>query len=444
MSSNSPSTSSPWPAQTQLVPQPVPQMPPSHTAKRRRNPMDSRARFSRLARAEIANQTEIQEAQDRCFDSDNSVYSCWPTNETVIDQNDATQFVWNSRLPSFTQFNLVDIGLIRADTGEIVRTFENQSNPSNRAGSLPVVADDIWWASDGPRWDGEPTSFPFYFVVVATGTPIASGIPQSTFTAVQTTLPNSVLASMSSAVAASSAAEAASSLLSSISATLTGTQSVLSSSTGSPSSGGSIQDSSDDSSFPRWAIAVIVILGFLALAALVALIFLIVARARRRRYDASRRGSMGSQSPMMANVQSGGPLSPQVETSEAAGGLAAGAGAGLGGAAAARAASSNLPETDGASSISENLFSGADAAVMAEAFRKALRKPEFGGEPVEEGESPELTPDQPELLSRELAEEGRDIRSVGSSRGVRVETLSDGEGETATATRHSTPRNSTV
>lgn len=144
---------------------------------------------------------------------------------------------------------------------------------------------------------------------------------------------------------------------------------------------------------------------------------------------------------MMANVQAGGPASPQAETSEIGGGLAAGVGAGLGGAAAARAASSGLPETDGASSISENLFSGADAAVMAEAFRKALRKPEFGGEPVEEGESPELTPDQPELLSRELAEEGRDIRSVGSSRGVRVETLSDG-GETAT--RHSTPRNSTI
>jgi len=29
------------------------------------------------------------------------------------------------------------------------------------------------------------------------------------------------------------------------------------------------------------------------------------------------------------------------------------------------------------------------------------------------------------LMNRELAEEGRDIRSVGSSRGVTVETLSD-------------------
>jgi len=66
------------------------------------------------------------------------------------------------------------------------------------------------------------------------------------------------------------------------------------------------------------------------------------------------------------------------------------------------------------------LFSGADAAIMADAFRMALRKPEFMGE------SPEDSPEEKarkeaELLNKELAEEGRDIRSVGSSRGVKVE-----------------------
>ena len=241
-------------------------------------------------------------------------------------------------------------------------------------------------------------------------------------------------------MSSASAATASSSFVSaSITAISSGLTSVPQAS--STSSGGNVQDSGNDSSFPRWAIAVIVVLGFLALAALVALIFLVFARARRRRLDASRRGSMGSQSPMMANVQSGGPLSPQVEAGEAAAGL--GAGAGLGGGAAGRAASSLAPGDDGASSHSDNLFSGADAAVMAEAFRKALRKPEFSDQPVEEGESPETTPGQPELLSRELAEEGRDIRSVGSSRGVRVETLSDEGADNVTATRHSTPRQST-
>jgi hypothetical protein len=65
-------------------------------------------------------------------------------------------------------------------------------------------------------------------------------------------------------------------------------------------------------------------------------------------------------------------------------------------------------------------FSGADAAIMADAFRKALRKPDFAEPPVEEGDNGENQESNHELLSRELAEEGRDIRSVGSSRGVRV------------------------
>ena len=70
---------------------------------------------------------------------------------------------------------------------------------------------------------------------------------------------------------------------------------------------------------------------------------------------------------------------------------------------------------------------------MADAFRKALRKPDFAAQPVEEGESPEnKEPPEEELINRQLAEEGRDIRSVSSSRGVRVETLSDAD----TATDH--------
>lgn len=66
------------------------------------------------------------------------------------------------------------------------------------------------------------------------------------------------------------------------------------------------------------------------------------------------------------------------------------------------------------------LFSGADAAIMADAFRMALRKPEFiDGSPEENSE--EKVTKEAELLNKELAEEGRDIRSVSSSRGVKVE-----------------------
>lgn len=70
---------------------------------------------------------------------------------------------------------------------------------------------------------------------------------------------------------------------------------------------------------------------------------------------------------------------------------------------------------------------------MADAFRKALRKPDFAEQPVEEGESPPEPEQKDEaLINRELAEEGRGIRSVGSSRGVKVEALND-SGQTAAA-----------
>jgi hypothetical protein len=62
----------------------------------------------------------------------------------------------------------------------------------------------------------------------------------------------------------------------------------------------------------------------------------------------------------------------------------------------------------------ETPFSGADAVIMADPFRKALRKPDFAGRTIEWGDSTEA-PEQKEhrLFNRELAEEGRDIRSVG-------------------------------
>lgn len=137
----------------------------------------------------------------------------------------------------------------------------------------------------------------------------------------------------------------------------------------------------------------------------------------------------------MANAQHGEPTSPVVASAYGA---------------AAYGATSQRPTSpdahDGASTISGSdaaLFSGADAAVMADAFRAALRKPNFADRPVEEGESPETDPTNDgamhprhALLDRELAEEGRDIRSVGSSRGVRVETLSDAADDADTVQDH--------
>jgi hypothetical protein len=174
---------------------------------------------------------------------------------------------------------------------------------------------------------------------------------------------------------------------------------------------------------------VIVILGFFAIAATGILIFFILRRIRRRNNAEleSNRNSMGSASPMMANTQQESPLlGPTV------------------------LAASNIPPRpaslrrndshgapslhDGASGISGEggPFSGQDAAIMADAFRKMLRKPDFAA--VEEGESPESNPEGGSaaaggVLSRELAEEGRDLRSVSSSRGVKVESHSDHGGD---------------
>lgn len=152
---------------------------------------------------------------------------------------------------------------------------------------------------------------------------------------------------------------------------------------------------------------------------------------------------MGSSSPMMANVQQQG--SPLLGTASlpphspvGTGNAGAAVGMGLAGSAAFGERDRNAPSIvihDGASNTSagdSGPFSGADAAIMADAFRKMLRKPDFA-ERLEEGDdSPDTGNEEDDnnrhgassagLLGRELAEEGRDIRSVSSERGVRVET----------------------
>lgn len=136
---------------------------------------------------------------------------------------------------------------------------------------------------------------------------------------------------------------------------------------------------------------------------------------------AAHRDSMHSASPMMVNTDAGlGPHSPTVGN-EGFGGIG-GAGAALGRPGSIRPAAL---ANDGASTVSDaGPFSGADAAIMADAFRQALRKPDFAGRPHDEGESPDDQAEaaRKELLNRELAEEGRDIMSVSSGRGVTVGT----------------------
>lgn len=244
----------------------------------------------------------------------------------------------------------------------------------------------------------------------------------------ETTYADSVVASMaSSSLAASlSSASLASVNAASRTSTLTNEATAPSASVVSfgPTETGNVLPAKSDSSFPHWAIAVIVVLGFLAIAATCILTFLIIRRIRRRNSDRpdSNRNSMGSSSPMMPNIGNspGSPLLPGRGPSSV----------GHGGPIAAGAAKDThsvlLP--DGASTISRagsadaGPFSGQDAQIMADAFRKMLRKPDFADSLAEETDVPDI-PKEEEIINRALAEEGRDIRSVSSSRGVRVETL---------------------
>ncbi|TFK82164.1 hypothetical protein K466DRAFT_311763 [Polyporus arcularius HHB13444] len=435
----------PFPAQT------PPPVPVQQGLKRRRVHHESHERAARDT--SIVDQAAIDAAVDRCFnDSGNDVVSCYPNSSTTVAQHEWATFVWNSRLPWWAQTNLVNLYLFHADSGEQVLNFTNVVNPTRTSGQKHVQVDDRWWGTRGENWNGQNVSFPFYWLITRNDRPIENtDVPQATFTAVQTTFADSVIASMSSASAASSRSAASASSASAASASLTSAQTSLPTSTRTPGSSGadpsgtgaSVQGGSGSGAFPKWAIAVIVVLGFFALLATGILAFYMIRRFRRRRDGTlSHRTSMGSSTPMMANADAGGgPQSPVIGSAVLGAGAGAAAGYGAG-AYSHRRSSTGGDGHDGASMTSRTSdagpFSGADAAIMANAFRQALRKPDFADRPVEEGDSPDEqnTQGHAELISQELAEEGRDIRSVGSSRGVRVETLSDDGNDTATVHDH--------
>ena len=404
----------------------------------------SEERESLGRRQTVPDQPRIEQARNDCqVFSGNEVISCFPTAGWTINQHQWATFVWNSRRPELTQINRVDVYLFRADSREQVLVLRDQPNPSTQAGVVTAVVDDRWFGSQGASWNGENVSYPFYWVIKRSDQQLnGDEFPQSTFTAVQTTYldsvassrsASSVLAAASSSALAASLSSASRASLESESAlqsltrvtTINGTPTTLSGTAAFPS--GNVQADAGENQFPRWAIAVIVVLGFLAIAATCILAFLILRRVRRRKKAQQNRDSMGSSSPMMANIanQQQSPVTatgvlPSVHRpdslrrNDSYGGHA--------------------PSVlhDGASGVSGEggPFSGADAAIMADAFRKMLRKPEFPA--VEEGESPDSKDDAVgplggSMLTRELAEEGKEVRSVSSSRGVKVESHDESE-----------------
>lgn len=405
----------PWPAQTP---------PPSSYLRLERDanpPGPAPPPRPRQDGTTISDSAAVETAKVNCqLYANNNNVTCFPTAGEQVYQHQWAAVVWNSRRPQLTYTNLVNLYLVNADTQEPLFTFTDVQNPIGTAGEYNVLVNDSWFGTTGATWQpGQNLTYPFFWIVTSNEDGLdGSQTTNPTFLAVQTTYADSVVSTMLSSSASLSSVSAQSTL--SVHSSLSTASIASESQAGIASPSSSVQPQQDNSVFPHWAIAVIVVLGFLAIVAGGILVWLILRRIRRRAVQ-SNRGSMGSASPMMADAHH--QQSPNLPLLVAAGA----AGGALGRSSSEHQRPPSVVSPDGASEVSRahsagdsGPFSGADAAIMADAFRKALRKPDFAATPVEENDD-----GKDDVINRELAEEGRDIRSVGSSRGVRVETLSE-------------------
>ncbi|KAJ1303101.1 hypothetical protein OPQ81_011302 [Rhizoctonia solani] len=342
-----------------------------------------------------------QNLPDSCGNVGNDVLSCYPTEDTTVVQGGWTRFVWNYRYPEYVGYGNLDIYLFHADSQQIATSWPSVANVQEWVG---VSVNDSFWGTRGVSgWqNGRNQTMAFYFVAVSAGASLDGGEPrQATFTAIQTRLPDYYSQSLSSV-----ASQACPRLP-------------------QPQHQDQEQEEMDRSkaalgtpSFPKWAIALLVILGALALAALMLLAWL---SARNLRTRQRRRHSTGSSTPIMAPPNQ--TTQPESTTSPIEHPPASIVGRPV----SIRRGGSLMNANDGASTRSGETgpISGQDAAIVASAFRNMMRKPDFASRPEEEGESPEEK--NARELKEQLAEEGRDIQSVRSERGVRVyNTAEDG------------------
>ena len=321
---------------------------------------------------------------------------------------------------------------------------------------------ELWLPTQTSWTEGQNATHAFYFIVAAHGTRITGGEPhQPTFQMIQTAAPttlSSVLAAASSAsersaslaaesaslaayisslsaagittldpgnAAALSSLAAASSSLASVFATNSALRSGTATATAGPRNVQGGAGSGD--SVPRWAIAVIAVLGFLALLAALVGAWFVLRALQRRRQEQYARAAGESIAPSSPDLGDGGVVAGAGAGAgeKGASGLGAAAGAGAGamaglglGAAAAAGAKrrrsrdaddveksytedhdvpyARRPSSDldlglgGAPSrrallnkdsshslASASSFNPGDAALIGNAFRTALRKPNF-------------------------------------------------------------------
>lgn len=457
--------------------------------ERRSNPnLEWMARGQSRPSEHSSKQRRQTAAEEACYVG-NQDLSCYPTAGTSIAQNTWSRFIWNANYPLFAQRGYVDVYLFQEDTDRLVTSWMSQDNGQGRVAFEPT---DSWWANRPAADSIQPNqniSWPFYFVVLAAGSPLSGTTSRlATFTAVQTTLPYSIAlarASSSSAAAAASAssasaasaslqsasarasasaasstptgsAAAASAVQSSLSAALqsslrasgfSGTETLQGTTTATLSNGSTVtatataqangarlggsgnSGNSNGLALPTYAIVLISVLGFLAVVAAMAGAYFIMAALRRRRQRQGGDGSHRSSSPMMAAATGsmagrslndggyGGETSHMLEADNDAGLVGAGA-AGLG---ASGGAAMMASHSKSSRYSDDQPFTSDEASRMADAFRNALRNPEFA--PVLGGESSGADGDSPNeanggsrasmLLREELAAEGKDLRDVG-------------------------------
>ncbi|KAK6996794.1 hypothetical protein R3P38DRAFT_1959894 [Favolaschia claudopus] len=408
------------------------------------------ASSSKIARQDVADQATVEAAKTQCqIFSGNEVLSCFPTGNTVVTQHQWADFVWNSNNPDFTQTDRVDVYLFHGDSLEQVLMMPNQVNPRGQAGVVSQQVNDTWWGTRGVDWNGSNISYPFYWLIARHGESLDDGRPkpQATFSAIQTTFADSVLATMSSTSRESTQTDTTTSPTSSAGVVLTTTISGTATTITVPATPNhNIQDNSGHSSFPTWAI-VLTVLGIVLVVAILALMVYAILYLRSR--DKRERYQVRSSTPDMAAADSAAPA-----VAVAGGGLARDT-SGTSHGHDRTTSPQRTTSPDSTQSHPEvRPFSGSDAAIMANAFRAQLRQ--TSGQPLDEEDDDDMdreregehdiatpmraqSPERPdaererETLLRRGLSEGTDIRSVDSIRGVRVESSSDGHGRTSAA-----------
>ncbi|KAJ9110466.1 hypothetical protein QFC19_001592 [Naganishia cerealis] len=491
-----------------------------------RSPLTNLGRGVKRKRAG-ASSGPVAEGYPSCDNVGNTVLSCFPLGNTTLVQGIYSRFIWNANYPTFIAANAVDAYLFHADSMQVAKNWTRMPNDQGMCAILP---DDDWWSDRQQARElpiGRNKTWGYYFVVVPTGDQLTGGeVHQNTFSAIQTAPPRSVLASLSSVSAASAT-------LASLSASISRASSSSNPSTtprADPSSGSLQNGATSGSRFPKWGIAVIVILGVLLALTLLGIAIALLRRRTRRQEQrqadegaitddlrspsdgagkttatntgstaaevgkAVRQQSCDEKEPIMnelAAVPSGtrsitpagttGPTtalpvlisrpSGEKPSRHTPSPVLASSGAHLrpgsrtslyppsvpspafnnpnsASATAGRQRSASYTATASSHSDQGSMtspgggagagrLSGVEAAAVADAFRQAMRKPDFTDVPTEEGESPDsenaggLIPSTPSgIMQRELSGEGVGVRDLHSRRAYMIEgTDEDDSGE---------------